>query len=272
MPSPQSFPEERKVTGMETSNTIGKIAEALAKAQAQMKPAVFDASNPHFKSKYATLAAIMEVARPALTANGIAVIQGTSVDGEPPRVQVTMVLVHVSGEWIRETLSIKPARDDAQSVGSAISYARRYALSALVGIVADEDDDGEAAVGRSNNGSNGSNGIAATPVRKLAEVKKPKVEVAKGEANKDENPKTVESKPEGDKPKGNTRVGKIREIFRLSTQSGETPDQMKVRIGHLIGLKRAIRESAEIKDDQLDLIIESFRKSLGEQQAKKEVA
>ena len=126
---------------MEKSETIGKLAEALSKAQGEIKPAAFDATNPHFKSKYATLGAIVESCKDALSKNGIAVIQGTnSVDG---RVIVETMLVHVSGEWIKSSLSMKTERDNAQGCGAVITYGRRYSLAAMVGIVADEDTDGE---------------------------------------------------------------------------------------------------------------------------------
>jgi hypothetical protein len=126
---------------MEKSETIGKLAEALAKAQGEIKPAAFDATNPHFKSKYATLGAIVESCKDALSKNGIAVIQGTnSADG---RVIVETMLMHVSGEWIKSSLSMKTERDNAQGCGAVITYGRRYSLAAMVGIVADEDTDGE---------------------------------------------------------------------------------------------------------------------------------
>lgn len=232
---------------METSQTIGKISEALSKAQGQMKNAAFDASNPHFKSKYASLASIMDSCRAALSANGIAILQGTSVDSDSNRVHVTTLLAHVSGEFIKETLSIKPARDDAQSIGSAITYARRYGLSALVGIIGDEDDDGNAAVTSPN----------TKPV--LTTVKKTVQEPRSPE------PKAQESKPEvpASKPQnGNGRVAKIRQIFTLSAQLGHTPDEMKTIIGDIIGLDRPLKESSEIPTDKLDIIISTFQKNL----------
>ncbi|HNV68259.1 MAG TPA: ERF family protein [Candidatus Ozemobacteraceae bacterium] len=252
---------------METSQTISKIAEALAKVQGQMKPAGFDASNPHFKSKYATLAAVMESCRQLLSAHGIAILQGTSVENDPLRVSVQTQLVHVSGEWIKETLSIRPVRDDAQSIGSAITYARRYGLSAMVGIVSDDDDDGEAAVGRQNNQPEPVPGN----VRKLTAVKKTvKSETAKVDPPKPEPvmPATekayinkVPAKPNLDNPKTSVqdRIAKIREIFTFSAKLGQKPDQMKAAIGQILGLNRPIRESAEITNDRIDDVLEAFR-------------
>jgi hypothetical protein len=134
---------------MTTSEQINEIAGALAKAQGAMRPAVKDATNPAFKrgnkeSKYADLAANVEAAREPLAQNGIAVIQ------EPTTVErgiaVATRLVHSSGQWIQfDPLTVPLAKQDAHGVGSAITYARRYALGAALGIVA-EDDDGNAAV------------------------------------------------------------------------------------------------------------------------------
>ena len=126
---------------MEKSETIGKLAEALAKAQGEIKPAAFDAVNPHFKSRYATLGAITEACKEALSKHGLAVVQGTNAsDG---RVTVETMLIHSSGEWIKSSLSMRAERDNAQGCGAVITYGRRYSLAAMVGIVADEDTDGE---------------------------------------------------------------------------------------------------------------------------------
>jgi hypothetical protein len=108
-----------------------------------MKPADKSAVNPFFKSKYADLGSVWESCRKALSDNGLAVLQGvrSTVDS----VEVETTLVHASGQWFSESLAL-PSKRDAQSIGSAATYARRYGLSALVGVVADEDDDGNAAV------------------------------------------------------------------------------------------------------------------------------
>ncbi len=132
---------------MITSPTIGAIAKALAAAQREIGVAVKDATNPHFRSKYADLQAVDEACRPSLSKHGIAIAQGTGyADGF---VFVTTRLLHAeTGEWIESTLHIAPGKHDAQGVGSAITYARRFGLSALAAVPAGVDDDGEAAVGR----------------------------------------------------------------------------------------------------------------------------
>ena len=129
---------------MRTSDSIKEIGSALAKAQATMAGAKRDSTNPHFKSKYADLASVWDACREALTSNGIAVVQMTRASGLQ-EVTVETRLIHDSGEWIEGELSVPVVKSDAQGFGSALTYARRYALAAAVG-VAPEDDDGQAAV------------------------------------------------------------------------------------------------------------------------------
>lgn len=131
---------------MKHSETINEIGAALAKAQKVMKGAKKDSANPFFKSKYADLAAVADACRDALSDNGIAVVQAPSTAPEGV-VSVETMLVHASGQWMSETLSVKPKDDGAQAMGSVITYLRRYSLAAFAG-VAPEDDDAEAAEGR----------------------------------------------------------------------------------------------------------------------------
>jgi hypothetical protein len=124
------------------SPSIAKLATALAKAQSELAGAVRDSLNPHFKSKYADLASVWDAARQPLAKNELAVLQPVSAHG--PNVTVTTILAHSSGEWIAEALTLTAQQNTPQGVGSAITYGRRYGLSAMVGI-APEDDDGETA-------------------------------------------------------------------------------------------------------------------------------
>lgn len=120
----------------------GMIA-ALIKAQAAFKPAVKDAVNPHFKSRYVSLQAVLDAVQPALHANGFALVQATRVaDG---KTVLNTALIHTSGQRIEADYPVHPVKADPQGEGSALTYARRYALMALCGI-APEDDDGNAAV------------------------------------------------------------------------------------------------------------------------------
>jgi len=127
---------------METaSNGIGHLAAALAKAQGSMSHASKDKLNPHLKSKYADLASVWDACREPLAANGLAIVQLVEV-ADDGHVAVTTRLLHSSGESLSATCVVPVAQKTAQGIGSAITYARRYGLSAMVGVASGEDDDG----------------------------------------------------------------------------------------------------------------------------------
>jgi hypothetical protein len=124
------------------SENVADLAAALALAQGEVENASKNSSNPHFRSKYADLAEIINTVRPVFAKHGLAVIQSPSyADG---LVSVTTLLTHKSGQWIKDTASAPASKLDAQGVGSAVTYLRRYSLAAFAGI-AQEDDDGNAA-------------------------------------------------------------------------------------------------------------------------------
>ena len=127
---------------MKTSEDINELATALAKAQGQMGSAKKDADNPFFKSKYADLGAVIAAIKQPLSENGLSYTQFPIREGESAGV-VTR-LMHASGQYLESTYTIPLAKFDAQAVGSAFTYARRYALQAIAGIPAG-DDDGNAA-------------------------------------------------------------------------------------------------------------------------------
>lgn len=126
----------------QTSESIKNIAVALGKAQSEMAPAIRDNFNPHFKSKYADLGAIWKVALPALFNNGLSVSQGT-LHRDGMEFLETMIM-HSSGEYIKYTTRMFLNKTDSQSMGSAITYSRRYALAAAL-MIPQEDDDGNLA-------------------------------------------------------------------------------------------------------------------------------
>ena len=167
------------------SETIGKLAEALAKAQGSMSAAAMDGNNPHFRSRYATLTSVWDACRKPLTDNGLSVVQAFRVDDNGLLLLVTK-LCHTSGEWMVSEYPITPVKNDPQGLGSAVTYARRYTLSSIVGVVADDDDDGNAASGQqspSRHANGNSNGNPA-PVR-----------VATGNDAQDDNPFNDSDKP-----------------------------------------------------------------------------
>ncbi|MES2347869.1 MAG: ERF family protein [Pseudomonadota bacterium] len=132
---------------MNSSPLLNELAAALAKAQAKIKGAVKDSDNPFFKSKYADLDAVWDVAREPLTSNGLSVVQFPGSDGD--KVTLETVLLHSSGQWMTAPpLSVKPMKQDPQGVGSAVTYMRRYSLAAVAGITQVDDDGNTATKGR----------------------------------------------------------------------------------------------------------------------------
>lgn len=132
------------------SPAIEKLSEALAKAQAEIKEAALDKENPHFHNPYATLASVWEACRKPLSDNGLSVTQVIgSMDGKPI---LRTVLMHSSGQWIESTCPLMTQQVGMQALGSAITYARRYSLAAIVGVAAGEkeEDDGNRAQGVAN--------------------------------------------------------------------------------------------------------------------------
>ena len=125
---------------MEKSESIREIATALCKFQGEVGRVKKTETNPFFKSKYASLADILDVIRQPLADNGLSFVQFPEAEH-----QLTTMLMHVSGEWIRANYSMTPAKNDPQGLGSVITYQRRYALGAVLGLNIDEDDDGNAA-------------------------------------------------------------------------------------------------------------------------------
>jgi hypothetical protein len=124
------------------SDGVNEIAASLAKAQSQIEHALKDSKNPHFKSSFASLASVINATRDGLTANGISVAQQTVPrDGQ---LFVVTTLFHASGQWIRSFTPVIFTKQDAQGMGSGMTYARRYALAAMVGISQEDDDGNEA--------------------------------------------------------------------------------------------------------------------------------
>ena len=127
---------------MTRSEQIGQLAASLAKAQGQTKGALKDAHNPFFKSTYSDLSSIIDAIRKPFSENGLSFVQ--LARSTETGVEVETMLMHSEGQWISETLSLPVSKHDAQGIGSAITYAKRYGLQAMVGIPS-EDDDGNAA-------------------------------------------------------------------------------------------------------------------------------
>jgi len=127
---------------MNAEHAKPELFAALAIAQGEVENASKNSNNPHFKSKYADLAEVLNTVRPVFAKHGLSILQSTGFDGE--RVHVTTLIAHSSGGYVSSEATCVPAKCDAQGIGSATTYLRRYGLAAMAG-VAQEDDDGNSA-------------------------------------------------------------------------------------------------------------------------------
>lgn len=129
------------------SENINELATALSKAQSEIGNALEDKANPHFRSKYASLASLWSACRTALTKNGLSVIQCPHVVAD--HVYLTTKLLHSSGQWIESTMPVLSAKTTPHAMGSALTYMRKYSLASMIGIAPgdQDDDDGNKAQG-----------------------------------------------------------------------------------------------------------------------------
>lgn len=204
---------------IEHSPDITKLAEALNLAQSEMRGVAKDASNPHFKNRYASLEAVIDGTKPALTKHGLAFTQapGALIEGA---LEITTMLMHSSGQWIRSTLHMPVAKRDAQGVGSAITYGLRYSLMAVLGVPPTDDDDGERATDR-NGPPDRAKSSAVTPLRSKDPIETliSAIESAQNDpflsaiTNSPANIRTFEAASEKDQTRINDAVRTKRESF-----------------------------------------------------------
>ncbi len=147
---------------MKTSESLANIGIALAKAQGELKAVVKDATNPHFRNTYASLDTILETVRPTLAKHGLSLVQGGTAphadeNGVVRSFVVETMLLHSSGEYIVNACVMPLAKADPQGAGGAMTYGRRYGVSALLALATDEDDD-----------ANGASARPAAPVQRPA--------------------------------------------------------------------------------------------------------
>jgi hypothetical protein len=133
---------------MKSSESINELAAALCKAQSQMGGAVKDSSNPFFKSSYADLTSVIKAIKQPFADNGLSYAQFPTSFGD--RIGVVTLLMHVSGQFLEKEYTLPTVKQDPQAAGSAITYARRYALQSIAGIPT-ADDDAESAMLRGDN-------------------------------------------------------------------------------------------------------------------------
>jgi hypothetical protein len=246
------------------SEAIDKLGAAFSKAQAALKPAVKDSTNPFFKSSYADLTSIWEACRKALTDNGLSVIQTPNVemnpDGTKQFVLVT-TLLHSSGQFISGSYPIKPTKDDPQGNGSAISYARRYALASMTGVCS-ADDDGEGAQGRSHENAVKT---AQTPVR-TAQDSPRTAQDSPRTAQDSPRPAIPEVKPSQAAPAKDAVTDAQRKKFWAEVKKTDIPEaDLRIIVKEVTG----VESTASMTEAHMDIII---RRAKGYMEATKKLA
>ena len=167
--------QEPGASVMTHSETIAAIASALSAAQGELSHALKDTMGQigQQKTKYADLASCWDAAREPLSKNGLAVVQLPSADG--PKVTVTTMLVHKSGEWFKNSLQMTSAQNTPQAIGSCITYGRRYSFCSVVGI-SPEDDDGAAASGTARGSKEAAKAVGDAKVAMMRGEEPPEME------------------------------------------------------------------------------------------------
>ena len=224
------------------SENIGELAAALAKAQGEVGTVTKDSANPFFKSNYASLAAVWEATRPILSKHQLSVVQMPSHDEAGYYVETQ--LMHSSGQWIRSRTYMKPAKDDPQGIGSLISYARRYALQAVT-MICPDDDDGEAAMGRT---------APQKPVEALKPT--PKVETPKAKVRKATEPAKTEEKS---KFNGVSH----QELFQKLMEAGLTQDDFMAALRHAGTIPPNATDFFLMKEETANRFLAELTKTIG---------
>lgn len=223
---------------METSESVVELFKALVKAQSEFSVIPKGADNPFFKSKYAALPDVVQAATPILSRNGLAVTQlVTNINGIDG---LTTVLLHESGQFISSTAPLHLVKNDPQGHGSAITYMRRYAYMSILGLVADEDDDGNAASYSSSQRS-----VAAKP---QGETLRSAVASAAGRPSA--GGKTLATEKQ------------TRAIWAITHKSLNWND-VQMHEGILEAIGRDIRELGELTMDEAKQLIEHFNSLAG---------
>lgn len=226
MPTDELPPDAMSI---EQSAELGKLFEALAKAQAEMRPAVMDMKNPHYNSRYASLTSIQDAYREPLAKHGLALIQQIFFDGDAYWIRT--LLGHSSGQWLSNEFKLLIEKSNMQGLGSAVTYARRYGISSLVGVVDTEDDDGNSAL----------------PA---------KTETAPASQPNPNAPKII---PKSDvKPKDPNEIylERMRRLFALADERGWTQEAIKLYIQEAYG----ITSTKQLTDEQYAGLIETISK------------
>lgn len=217
------------------SESIAALASALAAAQSELKNPEKSEVNAFFKSRYAPLDVVLEAALPALTKQGLCVIQTTRKNGDGTILRT--ILAHKSGEWVAGEYPIMPVKNDPQGWGSAITYARRYAVASIVGIAPKEEDD---------DGNQASN----PTVKKTRELKRPAPPISHYESDPEPPPEEdfpeVQPRPEAP-PQGEEKTA-LMASFRTALKVFKAKGANEERVFAALGIKKV----EEISEDRIN--------------------
>lgn len=213
------------IPGVELSCGIDKLACALIKARAAMAPLIFDAQSPHFRTRYASLAATLNTCVPALAEQGLLLAQFPCSASAQGHVAVVTMIVHSeSGQYLGSRLELPIPRADAQGVGSAITYARRYALCAILGLAGEEDDDGNMACQKP---------AVKKPATRKSEGREPEEKKAQAKSQEDYE-----------------RADLVRKLnFHLKAEGLKTPEAKRDRLSAWLG--RALESISDVSTEEL---------------------
>jgi hypothetical protein len=207
---------------MNKSENINEIAMALAKMQATLTGAIKDANNPFFHANYADLESIWQSIRKPLTDNGLAIVQVGGFEGD--KYTLITMLTHTSGQWISGSMAINPVKSDPQSLGSALTYMRRYGVAAIVGQVQVDDD-----------GNVGSDKTKKTDVQVNPQGKPDRIE---SQAAMDLKDKTLITEP------------MAKRLFAIKSKVGMPDDVLKQGLEKL-----GVKSSKELNRKQYDYLV-----------------
>jgi hypothetical protein len=217
------------------SPELGKLFEALSKAQAEMKPAVMDMKNPHFNSMYASLTSCQDAYRGPLSKYGLCLTQ--QLFSEDQIFYIRSVLGHSSGQWMSNIFKLITDRNNMQGLGSAVTYGRRYGANSLIGVVDTEDDDGNAVASQT-----------AQKPRQQTPVKP--ADVAP------QNPNLNAGGAQGPIKQSDLSVAQIKRLFAIATARQWTNEQVKIYLKRKFDLE-STQDMNRQQYDALILVIES---------------
>lgn len=265
----------------EMSAECAALFAALSKAQGEIRTAIRDTHNPHFRSQYADLDAVWEACRGPLSKNGLAVVQmpRTWQTERGRGVTLRALLTHASGQWISCELTMEVADLRPQTVGSAITYARRYTLAPLVGVAPGDDDDGEAAEGRAVDrrpASQAPSAPASTPRQTPQERSSAKAKIQPhihptddGEAASDEDADRIRKLLTGAKPDGLAMPRPAASDWLLKRFGIEGPREMtklQARAAEML-LVAKLKGDAEYRKELAELVADGWVRGDAQEQA-----